>query len=216
MAKCYFCGKQIDDKWDLVEKKIPLVMKNGKKRNYRRTFHANCVRPFMIKFDEKGEYRKKENDDWKRCAEYFCKVTGTDHISQYAVTRLLGLYNGTFTQAGKNTRGSHRGGYTYEEIYYALVFSTIAIQNAMKQSFNNHEHFINYIMKIIWGNIDTVRMQLNSRKQTEQALESEKLDANNPVADYKRKGGHLSDFNNLAKLIEENENDDLDELFGGD
>lgn len=216
MVKCYHCGKLIEDEWDLVEKKIPLTIKTGQTRNYRRKFHAKCVRPFMEEYNPDGEHRLQETSDWDKCAQYFMKICGFEKIPKYAVNRLLGLYNGSYTQRGMNTRGSHRRGYSYMEIYNTLVFCTIPIQSAVSTvNFKDMEHMINYVIKIVWNNIDEVSRRMKEQEKTNKALEKVDLENDKPIAEYKRKGGRLSSTSNLAKLIEDNETDEIDELFGG-
>ena len=193
VQKCYYCADPLNDE-DMVIKPIPLKTKSGY-RNYKRKFHIDCL-PKYLKEHEDIRFREQENSDWDQVYQYFkaeiLNLPAGANLSKYCVERLLGLRVGKFRPASTNVRGNKQG-YSFKTMYYTVLYSYDAIKKVQKTvDFNNEEHEVNYIMKIVTGNINFIQRRLDAldkeRKKVEKISKEEEKKIEQPTVAYKRKG----------------------------
>lgn len=172
---CFNCNERIVMSNDLVEKQIPMTIKNGTKRNYRRKFHLQCLHEFLEN-SENVELHKKEDTDWDLVYKYFRKeimnmpesVTMSEHI----VKRLKGLRLGQYYPSGNNTKILKRG-YQFETILITLKVVKARV-NALigSQNFVNEKHRVDWIMKFVTGEIADVQRRIDMKNRSEEQLQS--------------------------------------------
>ncbi|MFT8556616.1 MAG: hypothetical protein ABF991_00220 [Liquorilactobacillus hordei] len=189
LKKCYYCNKDLEEK-DLVTKPVPLVCKNGKVRNYNRSFHVDCVKKFVNEHEDMYK-RKQENNVWLQVGEYFkMNILGlddSDTLPKFAVQRLLGLRTGNFTANGTNTRTIKKG-YSFDTILATMKVANIEIQQALKrQNFNDDQHLINFAIFIINKHIASMDKRLRKINKMNEKTEEIKVEKVQ-VADYVKKG----------------------------
>lgn len=190
---CYYCAKPLEED-EAVIKPIPMHTKRGI-RKYKRKFHYDC----LAKFEDGREKERKslaENSDWEKVYEYFktdiLNLPPGATLSEHTVSRLMGLRVGMY-KPSMNTRITKHG-YSFEVILLTLEFCHSAIVQAIKRTkFNNEQHMIDYIMKIVQNNINFVQKRVDQyyqqKERVEKMHERDKAMASPEVkVEYKRKG----------------------------
>lgn len=187
VSKCYYCGLPIEDERELVEKKYPLVCKNGKVRNYRRKFHINCVTKYneSMKIDKQT---KQEDNDWDKVYQKFRDLLGYKasgvNLNNHAVLRLRGLRIGKYVPNGENVKNLRRG-YSYDTIYKTILFVSDMIRDALNGNyFHDEKHRINYCMKIITENIDFIDNRSRAIERSKKVLTNIYEEQDLPHAEY--------------------------------
>ncbi|QYH51148.1 hypothetical protein G6O70_00250 (plasmid) [Liquorilactobacillus hordei DSM 19519] len=188
IEKCYYCNKELAER-DMVIKPIPLVCKNGKKRNYKRKFHINCVEKFVAEHEDEFE-TKKETSEWDKVYKYFkldvlCLPEDVN-LPDFATKRLLGLRVGKFMPNAINTRVIKQG-HSFSTILATMKLANIEIQKAFKtQAFSDMQHKINLAMFVINKHIDFVEERI--RKVEEINSKNQEIEFKKPtVAKYIKK-----------------------------
>lgn len=193
MAKpqvCYYCNKELLDT-DLVIKPFPLATKRGV-RMYKRKFHYDCL-PKYIK--ENGNVKNKalETSDWDKLYNYFKKeileLDDGASLTKHATERLLGMRVGRYKPNATNTRVIKQG-YPFKVILNTLKFKKSAIEHALKTvPFKNHEHKIDYIMRIVQNDLDFVQKRMEMAERNQRRIEKIKEEeATTQGSTYKSKG----------------------------
>ena len=193
--KCYYCGKELSER-DMVIKPIPLTIKNGQVRNYKRKFHYECLPKFMAGREDIVE-RKKEDTDWDRVYKYFkfdvLGIPESNRLPEHAVQRLLGLRVGKYKPNATNTRAIKQG-YSFETIYYTLMFckKTGKFDYALTHvDFADEHHRIDYLMKIVVDQIAFINQRVKKKHVAEKQadkIKDEVVHEEVQAAPYKRKG----------------------------
>jgi CCR4-NOT transcriptional regulation complex NOT5 subunit len=179
---CYHCGSPIKYDSDLVLKQIPLACKDGKKRMYTRKFHMDCLKKFL-KNTTNHKIQTEEGDDWDAAYKYFkdtiLEIPDSKPMPPFATKRLLGLRVGQYMPNGNNVRGIERG-YSYKTILYALKVSHFEIeQYTQGKEFENVEHHVNYIFKIIEKNLPEVDRKLRKLEKAQE--QTRKIEVKRPI-----------------------------------
>lgn len=190
VQRCYYCNEELSDE-DLVIKPFPLRTKRGK-RMYKRKFHYKCL-PKYIKEHGNVVSRAQEDSDWDKVYKYFqheiLHIKPGNSMPQHAVERLLGLRVGKYKPHATNTR-TIKQGYSFPVILNAMKFSKSEIEKATKRvSFNDEEHEINYVMKIIQQHLPFIQAKMDALEEQNRRIEKIKKEGttNRGVA-YKHKG----------------------------
>lgn len=219
--KCYHCGLDIVNDRDLIEKKIPLAVKNGT-RNYRRKFHFKCYEEYRELMDDKS-LRQKENTEWDQVYQLFKTQLGVrecNSLDQHAALRLAGLRVGKYIPNGNNVRGISRG-YSFETILNTLRFCNSSILHAMStMSFKNQKHKIDYAMRIVTNNINFIDQKTMEAVKTTKNLEKiPDIDiSESSEAKYVKKAKQdnkkvVSAMSKLKEVSREEEANEFDDLF---
>lgn len=193
MAKtqvCYYCNKELLDS-DLVIKPFPLVTKNGV-RMYKRKFHYDCL-PKYVKENGNVQNRKAEKSDWDKVYKYFRKeILGLPDgasLDKHSTERLLGLRVGKYKPSATNTR-TIKQGYSFKVILNTFKFKKRAIDYALNTvNFNNQEHKVDYIMKIVEGDLAFIKKRMEKVEREQRKIERiKKEEATTRSTAYKSKG----------------------------
>lgn len=176
--RCYHCGEAFENVEDIVFKKIPLQVKkydeNGKTsiKTYQRNrkFHLECLIEYnKLKSDETKT--AIEQSEWDKLYEFvrsdilgFSKGTP---LSPHTVKRLLGLRIGQFYPKGNNVRIVKRG-YSFKTMLVAFQLCKNKIINMFNTNiFNNQDHKINTMMRIVVNQIGLIQRGIDAQKERE-------------------------------------------------
>lgn len=194
--KCYYCDKPLSEE-DMVIKPVPLVVKGGKIRNYKRKFHYDCLAVFM-KENKDTAKKTEELSDWDKVYQYFrSNILGMPvdiKLPEFAVQRLQGLRVGKYIPNATNVLVTKQG-HTYKAIYYAMQAVSPQCKKARQTvRWENTEHIVNYMIKIIEPQIAIVESNLSKlqqeNKQAERFLAKQDMDKevtiNKPVKKTKQ------------------------------
>lgn len=127
-------------------------------------------------------HTKQEQDDWETLYFYVRKeIMGYDEnqsLSKYSVLRLRGMKYGKFVDKNSEKDMSR---YTYNHILLTFKFCAPQINIALRSiQFKDEKHKINYVLKIVEDNLNTVYMRLKKseemKQKTEEACEEMKAD----------------------------------------
>lgn len=208
-VKCYYCGKLIEESKDLVIKKVPLRMRNGKLRNYNRKLHIECLLKYVPQL-ENEQLHTEEHSDWMKVYEYMrSNILGynqTVPLDNHTVMRLRGLRLGKYYPNGENVVILPRG-FEYTTILIAMKVVNPRIQAYLNTAnFVNQKHKIDGIMRFISGEILDVQKRIDIQKKANEKLDQE---VSQPTFDYKSRL--------KQKKKEENKGiaDDVASLLGG-
>lgn len=193
MIKCYYCGKVIERFSEQVEKKIPMAIRNGGIRNYRRQFHFDCL-PKFIEGLEDWDLRRSENNDWDAVYQYFrthiLGISETIPLQQHEIKRLKGLRLGQYYPSGNNTIILPRG-YSFPVILVTLKVVRPKLTSYLSTTnFANHKHKIDGIMRFVTGEINDVYKRMEMQKKSNDKLSQDEVKPTQKVdytASLKRK-----------------------------
>ena len=116
---------------------------------------------------------KEEKEQWDELYSYVKGLMGYDYktsLSRTEVLKLKGLTRGQFIA---NNNQQELAEYSFYEILVTFkVCKFDIIRGFRSNSFKSNGHKFNYMIKIVEGNLSTVRERLKQREQAEQKIES--------------------------------------------
>ena len=144
---------------------------------------------------------EQEKQDWNELYSYVKELMGYDDktsLSRTEVLKLKGLTRGQFIA---NNNQQELAEYSFYEILVTFkVCKFDIIRGFRSNSFKSNGHKFNYMIKIVEGNLSTVRERLKSRKQAEQKIESVEVTEESAIKYVnKNKGKNIN--NRLKGLI---------------
>ena len=144
---------------------------------------------------------EQEKKDWDELYSYVKELMGYDDktsLSRTEVLKLKGLTRGQFIA---NNNQQELAEYSFYEILVTFkVCKFDIIRGFRSNSFKSNGHKFNYMIKIVEGNLSTVRERLKSRKQAEQKIESVEVTEESAIKYVnKNKGKNIN--NRLKGLI---------------
>ena len=149
----------------------------------------------------KKKMSEQEKKDWDELYSYVKELMGYDDktsLSRTEVLKLKGLTRGQFIA---NNNQQELAEYSFYEILVTFkVCKFDIIRGFRSNSFKNNGHKFNYMIKIVEGNLSTVRERLKSRQQAEQKIESVEVTEESTIKYVnKNKGKNIN--NRLKGLI---------------
>ena len=138
---------------------------------------------FQMARTTKKHMTQQDKIEWEALYTYVRKnIMGYDEnqsLSRSVVLRLKGLASNKFME---NNNISDTANYSYQVILNTFKFCTPDIQKALRNNtFRDENHKVNYILKIVESNLNTVYMRMKQAKQVKEEVESH--DVSNAV-DY--------------------------------
>ena len=120
----------------------------------------------------KRKMTEQEKIAWDDTYEYMKELLGYDEnqmLPRSLILRLRGLVNGQFIANNKARENAH---YSFHTLLATLKYSSPDIKYALDNvRFRNESHKINYIMRIVENNINTVYMRMkNIERQKAEAV----------------------------------------------
>ena len=116
---------------------------------------------------------EEEKKQWDELYSYVKELMGYDcktSLSRTEVLKLKGLTRGQFIA---NNNQQELAEYSFYEILVTFkVCKFDIIRGFRSNSFKTNGHKFNYMIKIVEGNLSTVRERLKQRQQAEQKMES--------------------------------------------
>ena len=116
---------------------------------------------------------EEEKKQWDELYSYVKELMGYDcktSLSRTEVLKLKGLTRGQFIA---NNNQQELAEYSFYEILVTFkVCKFDIIRGFRSNSFKSNGHKFNYMIKIVEGNLSTVRERLKQREQAEQKIES--------------------------------------------
>ena len=116
---------------------------------------------------------EEEKKDWNELYSFVKGLMGYDEktsLSRTEVLKLKGLTRGQFIA---NNNQQELAEYSFYEILVTFkVCKFDIIRGFRNNSFKSNGHKFNYMIKIVEGNLSTVRERLKNKKQAEQKMES--------------------------------------------
>lgn len=143
-----------------------------------------------LKQKNKQNMTEQDKKDWDALYQYVKKnimnYDETQSLSKDMVLRLKGLLNNKYMA---NNSVENTANYSYEVILNTFKFCSKDIQKALSvTTFKDERHKVNYIMKIIEKNINTVYIRMRESKAVKEKTENMTIDTANHVgATYQRK-----------------------------
>lgn len=132
---------------------------------------------------------------------YMKRLLGYDEnqmLPRSVVLRLKGMLNGKLMANNTTSDNAH---YSFQVLLMTLKYSTPAIQRAFNNvRFVDESHKVNYIMRIVENNINTVYMRMrNASAQKEKAVEIASSEIGTKDVEYKpkKKADKNDRFSNL-------------------
>lgn len=170
--RCYFCDGLIPDA-EMVIMPVPLIVKGGKVRNYKRKLHASC----SVKYAEKRkdhEGSMVETNDWEELYEYVRNLMYGKGIPlpNFMRLRLQGLRVGKYISRATNTKLLGRG-YPYSTIKKTFMFCKPTIVNMLQtQNYADEDHRINAVMYVVNQQIAEIDRRIRNQESTNKKLDS--------------------------------------------
>ena len=116
---------------------------------------------------------KEEKEQWNELYSYVKGLMGYDDktsLSRTEVLKLKGLTRGQFIA---NNNQQELAEYSFYEILVTFKICKFDIIRGFRSnSFKSNGHKFNYMIKIVEGNLSTIRERLRNRQQAEQKMES--------------------------------------------
>ena len=116
---------------------------------------------------------EEEKKQWDELYSYVKELMGYDcktSLSRTEVLKLKGLTRGQFIA---NNNQQELAEYSFYEILVTFKICKFDIIRGFRSnSFKTNGHKFNYMIKIVEGNLSTVRERLKQRQQAEQKMES--------------------------------------------
>ena len=135
----------------------------------------------------KKKMSEEEKKQWDELYSYVKELMGYDcktSLSRTEVLKLKGLTRGQFIA---NNNQQELAEYSFYEILVTFKVCKFDIMRGFRSnSFKTNGHKFNYMIKIVEGNLSTVRERLKQRQQAEQKMESVEVNMIEG-ATYKRK-----------------------------
>ena len=121
----------------------------------------------------KKKMSEEEKKQWDELYSYVKELMGYDcktSLSRTEVLKLKGLTRGQFIA---NNNQQELAEYSFYEILVTFKICKFDIIRGFRSnSFKTNGHKFNYMIKIVEGNLSTVRERLKQRQQAEQKIES--------------------------------------------
>ena len=121
----------------------------------------------------KKKMSEEEKKQWDELYSYVKELMGYDcktSLSRTEVLKLKGLTRGQFIA---NNNQQELAEYSFYEILVTFKICKFDIIRGFRSnSFKTNGHKFNYMIKIVEGNLSTVRERLKQREQAEQKIES--------------------------------------------
>ena len=121
----------------------------------------------------KKKMSEEEKKQWDELYSYVKELMGYDcktSLSRTEVLKLKGLTRGQFIA---NNNQQELAEYSFYEILVTFKICKFDIIRGFRSnSFKSNGHKFNYMIKIVEGNLSTVRERLKQRQQAEQKMES--------------------------------------------
>ena len=131
---------------------------------------------------------KEEKEQWDELYSYVKGLMGYDDktsLSRTEVLKLKGLTRGQFIA---NNNQQELAEYSFYEILVTFkVCKFDIIRGFRSNSFKSNGHKFNYMIKIVEGNLSTVRERLKSRQKQEERIASIEINTEEEIAEYKKK-----------------------------
>ena len=149
----------------------------------------------------KKKMSEEEKKQWDELYSYVKGLMGYDDktsLSRTEVLKLKGLTRGQFIA---NNNQQELAEYSFYEILVTFKICKFDIIRGFRSnSFKSNGHKFNYMIKIVEGNLSTVRERLKSRQQAEQKLENVEITEESAIKYVnKNKGKNIN--NRLKGLI---------------
>ena len=131
---------------------------------------------------------KEEKEQWDELYSYVKGLMGYDDktsLSRTEVLKLKGLTRGQFIA---NNNQQELAEYSFYEILVTFKICKFDIIRGFRSnSFKSNGHKFNYMIKIVEGNLSTVRERLKSRQKQEERIASIEINTEEEIAEYKKK-----------------------------
>ena len=136
----------------------------------------------------KKKMSEEEKEQWDELYSYVKGLMGYDDktsLSRTEVLKLKGLTRGQFIA---NNNQQELAEYSFYEILVTFkVCKFDIIRGFRSNSFKSNGHKFNYMIKIVEGNLSTVRERLKSRQKQEERIASIEINTGEEIAEYKKK-----------------------------
>lgn len=147
----------------------------------------------------KKHMSQKDIEEWEALYDYVkTNVMGYDDdqsLPRNVVLRLKGLANNKF-MANNNIEDA--ANYSFGIILLTFKYCMPDIQRGFNSiSFANESHKINYVMKIVENNLNTVYMRVKKKKKIEQEIANEDVVVSESSVEYKPKEKKKDKFADL-------------------
>ena len=131
---------------------------------------------------------EEEKEQWDELYSYVKGLMGYDDktsLSRTEVLKLKGLTRGQFIA---NNNQQELAEYSFYEILVTFKICKFDIIRGFRSnSFKSNGHKFNYMIKIVEGNLSTVRERLKSRQKQEERIASIEINTEEEIAEYKKK-----------------------------
>ena len=146
---------------------------------------------------------KEEKKDWNELCEYVKKEIlryGDDtKFPRFLALRLKGLANGQYIV---NNNQKLQGKYTFYEIKITFMYCKQDILYGFsKNVFEDENHKISYMMKIVELQLNTIRERLRSKQRQEERIEQIEVNTGESNIKYVNKNKDKNINNRLKGLI---------------
>lgn len=136
----------------------------------------------------KKKMSEEEKKQWDELYSYVKELMGYDDktsLSRTEVLKLKGLTRGQFIA---NNNQQELAEYSFYEILVTFkVCKFDIIRGFRNNSFKSNGHKFNYMIKIVEGNLSTVRERLKNRERQEERIEQIEVNTGEEIAEYKKK-----------------------------
>lgn len=132
---------------------------------------------------------EEEKKDWNELCIFVKKEIlryGDDtKFPRFLALRLKGLANGQYIV---NNNQKLQGKYTFYEIKITFMYCKQDILYGFsKNVFEDENHKISYMMKIVESSLNTIRERLRSKQRQEERIASIEVNTGEEIAEYKKK-----------------------------
>ena len=131
---------------------------------------------------------EEEKRDWNELYSYVKGLMGYDDktsLSRTEVLKLKGLTRGQFIA---NNNQQELAEYSFYEILVTFKICKFDIIRGFRSnSFKSNGHKFNYMIKIVEGNLSTIRERLKNRERQEERIEQIEVNTGEEIAEYKKK-----------------------------
>ena len=142
----------------------------------------------MAEAKVKRKMSEEEKEQWDELYSYVKGLMGYDDktsLSRTEVLKLKGLTRGQFIA---NNNQQELAEYSFYEILVTFKICKFDIIRGFRSnSFKSNGHKFNYMIKIVEGNLSTVRERLKSRQKQEERIASIEINTEEEIAEYKKK-----------------------------
>ena len=131
---------------------------------------------------------EEEKKQWDELYSYVKGLMGYDDktsLSRTEVLKLKGLTRGQFIA---NNNQQELAEYSFYEILVTFKICKFDIIRGFRNnSFKSNGHKFNYMIKIVEGNLSTIRERLKNRERQEERIEQIEVNTGEEIAEYKKK-----------------------------